>query len=68
MTDSVNQQEELKNEESLDADDCGKSAIAEKDSAVGEPWSIKFARGLGYACTSLFFAIPVMLTVFKKKK
>ena len=30
MADSVNQQEELKNEESLDVDDCGKSAIAEK--------------------------------------
>ena len=43
--------------------ESGKNTAVEQ-----EPFRYKIARGLGYACTSLLFAIPVMLTVFKKKK
>ena len=41
---------------------------SENSTVEQEPVRYKIARGLGYACTSLLFAIPVMLTVFKKKK
>ena len=53
-----------------DSSEHGKQSEANSETAQmdKEPISHKIARGLGYACSSLIIAVPVMLSVFRKKK